>query len=727
MTHALTRSIAAAGLAVALVLRSGPAAAQDPQLSNVQLLMAQAKSAYEQLDYEGTVRALDFAVSAIQARPTDELKKMLPSAFEMRARSQFGLNKLPEARADFVSLLKADPSYALTGQVSPRIIQMFEEVAKVTVTKAKLIVAPLDAEVMLDGTRVSTSTDEFPISVGDHTITASRIGYKTSTATWTTAPDVINEDKISLDRLSAIYSFVTSPPGVNVIIDGIDHGATKPGPPPADYAEKAAKVGVPVAELSAVLMVTEVPLGTHRVEFKRDCYVQDTRPHTVDRLDDFVFDPVKLQPATATLNVKSSEPGTAVFLDGQARSVAPTSIAGVCEGEHVVELKSGSGRYLRRVQVRTGQNQEVAGTLKPAFALVSTTGTTALNTDLRLLVERLFDPAQSMMLFAPKPEDSTKALQAEKLPADWLALDGNKRAIGNNAADITSVMRRDLSARLAKVFDSQGIASVTVPSATNRNRVVVTLLAAGSGDPDVLDISLDSQDTINRAIARLDRGLSFFRPSIGLQTIDVSDLEGPVIVNVDPTGPAAKVGVVQGDIMLKVNAQPVTDSSALLTLLAGRKADDALTLDLKDKAGAAKKVDLKVFMTPRVIGMTDQTLMINRILVDLRAKLLSQGDPVQDSVMRLNLAVALARIENWSDARLELQRVKLADAPGVSSGTVQYLLGVCADRLGNRAEAEAAYTAAAATTALLTEDGPSVKELADARLAELRRGPAPGR
>ena len=40
------------------------------------------------------------------------------------------------------------------------------------------------------------------------------------------------------------------------------------------------------------------------------------------------------------------------------------------------------------------------------------------------------------------------------------------------------------------------------------------------------------------------------------------------------------------------------------------------------------------------------------------------------------------------------------------------MLGVCADKLGNRAEAETAYTAAAATTALLTEDGPSVKELA---------------
>jgi hypothetical protein len=52
---------------------------------------------------------------------------------------------------------------------------------------------------------------------------------------------------------------------------------------------------------------------------------------------------------------------------------------------------------------------------------------------------------------------------------------------------------------------------------------------------------------------------------------------------------------------------------------------------------------------------------------------------------------------------------------------VQYLLGVCADKLGNRADAEAALKVAAASEALLTEDGPAVKDLAETRLAELQR------
>ena len=124
-------------------------------------------------------------------------------------------------------------------------------------------------------------------------------------------------------------------------------------------------------------------------------------------------------------------------------------------------------------------------------------------------------------------------------------------------------------------------------------------------------------------------------------------------------------------------------------------------------------------VTPRLIGMSDQTVLFNRALVDLRARLASTTDPFQQSVIRLNTAVALARLGECATARDELKQVQLPDRPGVGNGTVQYLLGVCAEELGNRAEAEAAFRAAAATESLLTEDGPPVKELAEARLAQL--------
>jgi hypothetical protein len=709
-------------LSFVLVLGASPAFAQGDQLSNVKVLVDQARSAFDQLDYENTIKALDSAIAAIEARPTPEVRRLLPSAYEMRARALFGLGREPDARNDFLALLKVEPGYVLSGQVSPRIVAVFEELMKANVTELRMSIQPPDAEVLLDGTRVPAN-GTLPIAVGDHTLSVSRLGFRSITQPFTAAAGAATVvDALALERTATVFKFVTAPAGVEVVVDNISHGETKPGPPPAEYAEKAARAGVTAAELSAVLTVMELPIGSHRIQFKKKCFVMAERQQTVDQLNDYVLDPVKLEPAVATVSVSSNQPGTLVLIDGLQRGVAPLTIPDVCEGPHVVELKSQSGRYFQRVEARTGAKITVEGTLRPAFALVSASGPAALNTDLRLTIEKQFASAQTVTLFAPTAEETTKALAAEKLPADWLAFDSNKRPLGT-AAEVNAVMRGELSAKLSRQFDSQGIASVTVPSAVTRNRLVVTLLAAGSSDPDVIELDLDSVDATPLAVGRIDRGLSFFRPSLGLTAVDVADMEGPVIVAVDPNGPAAKAGIQPGDVLLKANSQPVPDAAALINLLAGRKADEDMTLDLKDRTGAAKKADTKVYMTPRLIGLNDQSLMVNKILVDLRNRLQTQGDPVLDSVIRLNMAVALARVGAWSEARLELQRVKLNDGPGVAAGTVHYLLGLAAERMGNTAEAEAAWKTAAQTTALETEDGLPVKDLAEARLQGLQRRP----
>src|SRR5688572_21988212 len=105
---------------LALLLCAPQALAQGDQLSNVKGLIDQARASFDQLDYENTIKALDSAIGAIEARPTPEARRLLPAAYEMRARSRFGLGNVEEARLDFESLLKVDPGYALTGQVPPR-------------------------------------------------------------------------------------------------------------------------------------------------------------------------------------------------------------------------------------------------------------------------------------------------------------------------------------------------------------------------------------------------------------------------------------------------------------------------------------------------------------------------------------------------------------------------------------------------------------------------------
>ena len=119
---------------------------------------------------------------------------------------------------------------------------------------------------------------------------------------------------------------------------------------------------------------------------------------------------------------------------------------------------------------------------------------------------------------------------------------------------------------------------------------------------------------------------------------------------------------------------------------------------------------------------SDRSVVFNKLVPDLRRLLAENTSATSEPIIRLNLAVSLMAVRNWPQARTELEQVKLPDGPGVSAATVAYLLGVCADALGETGEAEKLWRqAAAAPTALLTSDGPPVKELAERLLAALRR------
>lgn len=714
------RRVARAFVAVAVAMAMlgpilGRAQGSDPQY-------LEAKRLFDALDYDSAIRALDQAIGGLLARPlTDPLRRsLLPSAYEMRARSKFGLGDQDGAKADFVALLRVNPGYGFAAsQVSPRVVALFEEAFKETVTTLTLTITPPNARVLIDEAPV-TVAGPMPIVIGEHVLSVDRPGYKPVQQPLVAEVNKPSEVSIVLERVSSLVQLLTAPSGVDVTIDGVKRGRMAAGPPAAEFADAVAKGGTPAGQVSAAMVITDLQPGAHVIELTRACYVRAEKRLTIDKPDDYLVGPVVLDKAVAILSVKANEPGAQLFIDGDARGAAPFLDSELCEGEHTVELRSAAGRYFKRVAARPGDRIAVDATIKPALALVSVAGQTAPGSDLRVAIERAFEGLRSTTLFAPPSDQADQALKVNQLPAGWMAFDANRRTV-DPSTDIVQSVRRDLSTKLSTAFGAQGVASVTV---VGRNRVVLSLLAAGSAQPDVIAVTLDNPESVGAAIAQIDRMPSFFRPSIGLSAVDVADVEGAVVAGVDANGPAAAAGIRPGSIVTKANGQPVTDATALAAVLAGRKQDDELMIEVKDRTGAAKPATMKVMMTPRLIGVSDQTLLANRILLTLRARLLEQNSPAEEAVLRLNLAAALAHVEAWSDARAELQRVKLPDGPGIANGTVQYLLGLTADKLGNRAEAEAAYKLAAVSESLLTENGPPVKDLAEARLAELSRSGA---
>ena len=701
---------------------SSVAAAQAPD-ADVQVQMSEARRHFDALDYEQAIPSADRAIALLQTRQGDAAVRTLAQALEIRARSHFGVSQPDAARQDFIALLKADPRYVLSSQVSPKVVVLFDEAKRSTVTKLNLTLEPRDATVLLDGTPVNASVNagDVLVIVGRHTIEASRTGYQSQRKEFVAAPDLLSRETLSLVRSSAMLSVVTSPANVDVVVDGVSRGRTVAGTLPTEFASRAAAAGFTSADETGVMTLSNLTAGSHRIELRRACFVSVDRTQSINRLDDYVLDPVKLTAALASVTTSANQADAIVFVDGESRGRAPQTTQ-LCEGPHVVELRSPTGRYVQHVDAKAGQRIDVNGTLRPAFAVVSSTQTT-LNADLRGAIERALQPLTSIMVFAPPAEALDAALRSEKLPPDWLAYDSNRRPVGVST-EVTASMRRDLSAKLSKAFDAQGIAAVTAPVANNRSRLVLTLLGAGISEPDVIEINLEQPDAVTSAVSKIDEGLTVLTSSIGASVIDVVDLPGPVVASVDANGPAAKAGIHVGDVVVSGNGQPVADSVALTGLISALGNGQLLSVQVQNMTGVRRALDVSVQQRPRVLGISDQTMLVNRTLVILRARLREATDPAEQASVRLNLAAALTRLESWTEARSELQQVTLTDGPGVGPGTVQYMLGLCNAGLGNRADAEAAFTAAAASSNLLTDDGPPVNELAQARLAELRRGSA---
>lgn len=685
-------------LSVLLVLTLSPLRAQQP---NSEAVYQEARRLFDALDYERAVVALDQAITALQAAPADATRnERLAGAYEMRARSKFGLGDQDGAKADFTSLLKLAPAHTLSGQVSPRVVALFEETARDFVTSLTISLTPATAKLQMDGLAL-TGPGTVRVAIGDHVLTAEQPGYRPATQNVTVSAGAVAEVALALERVSSVVRISTAPADVDVKLDGKAIGKTT--------TDKDAAAG------AGTLVLSDVDSGAHKIELSRGCFVTVTQPLDVARPDDYIVGPVALQPAVATLTITANQSGAHVFVDGNERGIAPVKVTDVCEGEHVIELRGAFGSDSRRVAVRAGNDLSVESVLKPSYAIVSFSGAPgAGQQDVRVIVERAFAASRTVSLMAPAAADAEKALTANQLTPDWLAVDASGRPVGA-AAQIAGTVRKEVSAKLADAFRTQGVASVTMLDAS---RAVIALLNGGSATPDVIEVTLDNMQSIAAAVARLDRSLSFVGASIGLQTIDVADL-GVVVVGVDPSAGVSTLR--PGDVIVQADGKPVADVATLAALVDARRTGEALTLDLRDAAGVAKRAELKIVPAARVIGLAEQGLLVNRLVLSLRPQLIEVTDPFEQSVIRLNMAVALARLADWAAAREELQQVKLPEQSGVGNGTVQYLMALAAENLGNRAEAEAGFKLAAASECLLSENGLPVKELAEARLIELQK------
>lgn len=701
--HLLARSIGVAILAAQCAV-----ALQANQSTPLEERLTEARNSLQVRDYGEAIRRASDLVTQVNGSslPLSAKKLLLAEAFLVRAQAYYFNNDIERAKSDLRQMFSANPGQRLETTI-PRLVAALDEARRIVVGSLRLRIVPPDAQVRIDGEVVADHGALLELAAGSYTIAVSRRSYEAKQQEVYVVAGESTTLEVPLTRLSSTAVVVTAPSGVLVSLGDEPGGRTPDGPAPLAYQQQLQDLGLNLSSASAPLELADISIGKYTLKFAKPCFVNREIEFPATELADYVLAPIKLERAVGTIQL-TGDSGD-VILDGEAKGQVRT-LADICEGRHTVEVLSTTGRYVESVDVTTGRTRTVTASVRPAIALVGVTGLpeTYRGPDQRVQVSQAFDRA-GLTVFAPSADTATGALQNEQLSEGWLSMP---------PTGFTPAARHDVSLRLAESLRVQGLAEIHVPDVAAPSTVELSILAAGSSRADRIAIPLGDPPARDRLLKTLDDLPPMFSHSIGVELADVytsANVPAVAVVGVDQGGPAAAAGIQPGDVLVQVNGQAVTTSAAVLSLLSAARDGDDVTLEVAADAASvasARRATLKVVARPAVVAFEDETLYPNRLILEYRRRMGQAQPGLEQAVLHLNLGVALMKVGSWSDAEVELKKATLSAGPGVSAGTVQFLLGQCYRQLGRPGEMRAAFDLAAkAAGAQLTVNGPLISEL----------------
>lgn len=198
---------------------------------------------------------------------------------------------------------------------------------------------------------------------------------------------------------------------------------------------------------------------------------------------------------------------------------------------------------------------------------------------------------------------STKALilgdSDDTRPGDWVLAIGNPFGLGGSvSAGIVSARNRQLDSETYDDFIQTDVAinrgSSGGPLLNLKGEVVGvnSALISPNGGSAGVSFSIPA-NTVRFVVSRLKSKGNVQRGWIGANVLDLtpdlaeaferSSAAGALVGDVTASGPAAKAGLVPGDIITQVGARPVSDSRQVQRLIAEADAGSTLTLSLLRK------------------------------------------------------------------------------------------------------------------------------------------------
>ncbi|HXV60071.1 MAG TPA: PDZ domain-containing protein, partial [Vicinamibacteria bacterium] len=431
---------------------------------------------------------------------------------------------------------------------------------------------------------------------------------------------------------------------------------------------------------------------------------------------DYTAQIVKLEESIGRISVTSNPSDAQVFLDGELRGNTPVDLNRVCAGEHRLEVKHATGKYVEDISVGADESLSFECPIRPTLAVLDVVADEAVPArDVADIRERLASELrqlQAMNVLFPEA-GRVRNLLGERGPAVFVP--------GKATPEASADARREWSEKLGEELEVEAILIPYVAAQRLTKDVVLHFLAVGSITPDRYTLNYLDREALPAFVEKLSTPTKLFGSWIGVTAIDTRLRPGPTVLSVDSTGPASAAGIQIGDVLLEVDGTPVAFARELLDRVHVAEPGGRIELTVS-RAGVTESVPIEVGTTPLEVPVKDADFLYNKAIIDLRHRMVVE--PEIENLARLNAGLCYMQLEDYETALKEyLPRVTLPETAGISLGTVQYHTALAYLRLGEREEAARLFAQAMAheEATVLSNDGPKVAPLAQRRLRELGR------
>ncbi|MBN2382038.1 PEGA domain-containing protein [bacterium] len=649
----------------------------------------------------------------------DEIK-ILSQAYDYRGRAFYNIGETGKAQTDFEELIKIMPQYQLdSSMVSPKIVGLFDKIKSGLVGNLAVFSTPSGSEVFINNSFLSLtpmySTD---LLKGEYVLEVKHRGFDVFTERITILANTPLEKEVTLVPNTGACVFYTVPSEVKIYIDGEFMGSTF-GQAPPECATLAEQYNIHLEALSAPLRIDYISPGTHRLELRKDCFSPIVQSISVE-IKVHEYEPYVLEPSLTSIQVNASIPGSSVYLNDSFKGLTPLTLKDVCTGKYTLSVrKEGKGKWFQEIELKRGEPQVFSAEMRPTLTYMGIINAREKDQAVVSRVnERMATILSSLnsLNFDTLDEETANQIARELgLPLSSLS------RYSASGQDLDAKRKSGILAELGTKLNTDLMLFAYLPDEKLQRHVHLELFSRYHDQGDSYKLAFSDQIETSTFVAKMDNRLQLFSNWIGLVAIDTLLHEGIVVVSVMPGSPAEAAGVKVGDIITKLDNDPIVRNKDFTSKLNGYKQGDTIRIKVVSVDSLTQVVAIEVKETAVEMPRNSPKYFYNKAISELKQKIMVEGNQDLIHYYQLNLGICYMHYNNWQKAIEDaFSQASLPSQPGISMGTLNYYIAVCYQNLGYSDEAIKFFNLAASApgATLESNDGPSVEFLAKKKLDE---------